>query len=533
MELAVSRPRTLARGRLMAMILAGLAFVVFLAHQFYYLNATGFDAIDDAYISFRYAFNLAYGRGLVFNRGEQVEGYTNFLWTILMTPFIRVHLPPGPVSLVLGGLCGIGGLYLVMRYAQPRIPLVGALAALMLAVDGSYTLWSVSGMETSFFALLILAGAIRYWHEMEHESARPWSGLLFGLAALTRPEGALVFGLTVIHAGLYRIIAQRRLVTWNDIGRVLGFAVIFGAHLTFRYLYYGKLVPNTFTAKVEPGSTAQIERGWRALETFVNIHGGWLALLPLPVGFISMIRHGVGLRATYCALILIPYIAYIVGVGGDWSVGRFFAPLMPFAYMLAASGLVALGRWIYTAWSRRSKAKSQKLDEAEPGIGAIAVMSVLVVAMAVGLFIGSSVNGERTLFVDAFKVKQTTLARTAMGHWLKDNVEKEVVIAVDAAGQMPYYADRWFVDLYGLNDANIADLKTDTVGKGTAGHEKFGLDYVIKLYKPDYVVIYGNLLDAPVYQQYYTRMDVPWTNDPSLKKLLSIYKWRESEDEGK
>jgi len=35
---------------------------------------------DDAYISFRYVRNFVEGRGLVFNPGERVEGYTNFLW---------------------------------------------------------------------------------------------------------------------------------------------------------------------------------------------------------------------------------------------------------------------------------------------------------------------------------------------------------------------------------------------------------------------------------------------------------------------
>src|SRR5690606_38133881 len=38
---------------------------------------------DDAFISFRYAQNLVEGHGLVYNPGERVEGYTNFLWTVL------------------------------------------------------------------------------------------------------------------------------------------------------------------------------------------------------------------------------------------------------------------------------------------------------------------------------------------------------------------------------------------------------------------------------------------------------------------
>src|SRR5690242_17979411 len=38
----------------------------------------------DAFISMRYARNLALGHGPVFNPGERVEGYTNFLWTLIL-----------------------------------------------------------------------------------------------------------------------------------------------------------------------------------------------------------------------------------------------------------------------------------------------------------------------------------------------------------------------------------------------------------------------------------------------------------------
>ena len=51
------------------------------AFQMYYFSVF---TVDDAYISFRYVENFAKGDGLVFNRGEYVEGHTNFLWVILL-----------------------------------------------------------------------------------------------------------------------------------------------------------------------------------------------------------------------------------------------------------------------------------------------------------------------------------------------------------------------------------------------------------------------------------------------------------------
>ncbi|MCX7840525.1 MAG: hypothetical protein N2559_13895, partial [Anaerolineae bacterium] len=63
-----------------------LLIAFFAAHALFYFVALGTDAVDDAYISFRYAQNALRGHGLVFNPGERVEGFTNFLWTALMIP---------------------------------------------------------------------------------------------------------------------------------------------------------------------------------------------------------------------------------------------------------------------------------------------------------------------------------------------------------------------------------------------------------------------------------------------------------------
>ena len=58
--------------------------------------------VDDAYISYRYARNLARGLGLVYNEGERIEGYTNFLWTVLLGAGIKLGLDPESFAKVLG-----------------------------------------------------------------------------------------------------------------------------------------------------------------------------------------------------------------------------------------------------------------------------------------------------------------------------------------------------------------------------------------------------------------------------------------------
>src|SRR5438046_1501989 len=58
---------------------AALAHIVYL-HVMY----------DDAFITYRYAENLARGLGLVYNPGERVEGYSNFLWTLMMAVVVKL-----------------------------------------------------------------------------------------------------------------------------------------------------------------------------------------------------------------------------------------------------------------------------------------------------------------------------------------------------------------------------------------------------------------------------------------------------------
>ena len=54
-------------------------------------------ALDDAFISYRYARNLAAGIGPVMNAGERVEGVSNLPWTALLGLLGRIgHDRHGP-----------------------------------------------------------------------------------------------------------------------------------------------------------------------------------------------------------------------------------------------------------------------------------------------------------------------------------------------------------------------------------------------------------------------------------------------------
>jgi hypothetical protein len=90
-------------------LLLGVAAVGLVVHSLAYDFIT-----DDAYISFVYARNFAEHGELVFNLGQYVEGYTNFLWTLLLGLGMLVKIPPEYSARILAATCGIVTLVVTM-----------------------------------------------------------------------------------------------------------------------------------------------------------------------------------------------------------------------------------------------------------------------------------------------------------------------------------------------------------------------------------------------------------------------------------
>jgi arabinofuranosyltransferase len=206
------------------------------------------------------------------------------------------------------------------------------------------------------------------------------------------------------------------------------------------------------------------------------------------------------------------YLAYIVYVGGDWSVGRFFVPILPLAYILVSAGLVeayeTMEGWV-SRWTS----------------SAIAVNSLKIIAslgLALGclaLLVSSSWHGEHELFVSRFQAGRATHARVTMGKWLRENVPAQTFIGVDAAGQIPYYAGLRTLDMFGVNDVHTAHLQVEEMGQGVPGHEKFDFNYIM-WQQPDLIIASAPFLEG---SDIYQRLELPWTDDPSLYDFLFVY----------
>ena len=80
--------------RVLFVVAAGILLALQMSYWWY--------TVDDAYISYRYAENAAKGLGFVFNPGERVEGFTNFLWTLLLAVAFKLGADTVIASKILG-----------------------------------------------------------------------------------------------------------------------------------------------------------------------------------------------------------------------------------------------------------------------------------------------------------------------------------------------------------------------------------------------------------------------------------------------
>jgi arabinofuranosyltransferase len=115
--------------------------------------------MDDAFISFRYARNLVEGSGLVFNPGERIEGYTNFLWTLLLTVPFLARIDPVTFCFATGLVLFVLTLYLfsqlVLLCMESR-PLALA-GVLLLGLCPSFASFATGGLETMLVSCLVTA----------------------------------------------------------------------------------------------------------------------------------------------------------------------------------------------------------------------------------------------------------------------------------------------------------------------------------------------------------------------------------------
>jgi hypothetical protein len=426
---------------------------------------------DDAYISFRYAHNLVTGKGLVFNTGEYLEGFTNFLWVLILAPFEALGWDLFQVCEVLGTVLGITCLVVTARFTAwvngERRTFSHLWGAAWLATSPSFVLWAKSGLEQPLSSLLPIAGAFVLWLARDRFARDPspsadekksldrrylYAGLMMGAGCMTRPELhllAILVGLPlVLDAVRARKITRAQ---WLYVAGIL--AITVPCH-SFRYLYYGTLVPNTFYVKTGTGSLI-----WRAgiktlHEMFVFNNTGLLAVIA-PLAFANRRRL---VEKVTMGIICVSFMIYYVKVGVDemqWH--RLYLPALPFLCVLAALGMQNVIDAVLGV-VRREPTEGRFFAETPAQLGAAALGWAAV--LAAGIYNFQFTYRELHGFDGHGDLAGTF--HPDLGKFLVRHERPGALVAFQDMGSTPYHApDINFLDFFGLVDKTVAHARHD------------------------------------------------------------------------
>jgi hypothetical protein len=437
--------------------------------------ATGIE-LEDALITYRYAENLAEGRGFVFNVGERVLGTTTPLYTLLLAAggmlFGVGNIPL--LSNIFGLLAGAGAGWAAYRLCRAFEvgPGWSALTVLLLCVHPKMLWTTTGGMETPLVLCLMMMSLLA-------TVRRSWTTALIvvALLVLTRPDG-------LIWAGLITLV-----VIWHAGRRALGpllvAALLVGAWVGFAFFYFGSPIPHSVTAK------RALELTYTAAQTEAyTLHGylhwylaqmwlphtygfakhqvwGWLVLMGL--GVLGIARRPDRARP----LMLLPL--FVVAFCAAFYLGRsprfpwYSAPLTWCAVMLGMLGLYEL--WIvFSLYWREFKLPNGVLGAAR--LAALGALAMTIVN-----------RGLVTYRYERDNQLNETELRRGLGLWLKENTDPQAVIATEAIGYQGYYSDRKLLDLAGLICPEVVALLRETQSPGAT------FNRIVRELAPEYIVL--------------------------------------------
>jgi hypothetical protein len=450
--------------------------------------------VDDAFILYRYAHNLARGLGFTYNPGSPILSATSPLYTLLLGGLALTGAEIPAIAHWLCSLCIMAAgasTYLLGR--RESAPLAGALAAPLLTAFP--LLWMSLGLETSMTLALVLWSV--YFYRSERLTA---AAVLAGLAAGVRPDAILLAAVLVVH------LARRCLRRGSGPlrGQLTGFlrpAFLYLAILGATYLslavYFGSPLPVTLKAKAAQSSIGVT--GFYPYTTFLEglliLFRAYVSQSPLYLVFVPLALVGAwrSWRRARWAGILIGWgalhaAAYaLIGVAPYYW---YYVPLVPGGIWLVSLG----AEWMAEALGSRLRSSSARAQRWL--LLPLAIILLLPLAHS-HLRMVSALDGpvpppdevESKVLPEA----KSVIYRQA-GQWLHDNTPSEASVGVTELGIIGFYADRTMLDFLGLLEPDVAQA----LARGDP-------QWALLKYQPDYLVLTAI---SPLYD--YGLREDPW-----------------------
>jgi arabinofuranosyltransferase len=304
---------------------------------------------DDSFIDYRYISNSHLGLGYVWNAPpfRPVEGYTSFLWVVLLDFIWRVTgvEPPDAanyVSLIFAYLTLLTGALMVLKMSlreELETHRVLFLALILTGVISNRTFlaWTSSGLEAGMFNFFFTLWI--YCCLFLPAYSRRWLLGITGSAALvylSRPDGLLIAFVTLVLIG--KALSTRAREAKLTVSHFVLSAplLLIPAHLLWRHAFYGAWLPNTYYAKTVAGRIWPAA-GIRYFLSFAMEYSLWVWLIALvapitiKIGRLRLSDVWAEISLTKVAVVftvVAHFLYYTLVIGGDHFEYRVYSHLI-------------------------------------------------------------------------------------------------------------------------------------------------------------------------------------------------------------
>ncbi|MBI4844373.1 MAG: hypothetical protein HY809_08645 [Nitrospirae bacterium] len=290
----------------------------------FFLTQWYFWLMDDAFVYFRYVDNLLFlDAGLVYNKGEYVEGFSSPLWALILLMFRATGASYWLILRLLAGLSIFVFWFMLVQLNakfSPRTPVVNFPMAYLIFNYGVLCYFS-SGLETP----LVLVTAVAFALYIVNPASMSIQ-IILSLSPLVRHELALPFFLCILWAWFYHGKFPLRMVLMS---------VLFtGAWVIFRVYYYADFFPNTYYLK----DMVNFYQGrLYILDTVKTYYAHLIAFIFIAAAVFLKIKRHVNLEISKRLMMIFTSLSialYVVKIGGDFCHFRFTA--FPFVLTVCA-----------------------------------------------------------------------------------------------------------------------------------------------------------------------------------------------------
>ena len=427
---------------------------------------------DDAFISFRYAQNLVEGHGLTWNKGEQkpIEGYTNFLWVIMIALIESLKLDPVFWSMVLSMSFAVGTLFVTYKLALMLFSSrsLALLTVFLLGTNYSFSSYMTGGLETQLHAFFIIVCTYLSYSFLVCNYSRlqemcVWGGvsMLFSLAMMTRLDSALIC--IVLYIFVILALFDKKVHFKEKLLSLLFLTIpcliIVGSWLLFKFVYYDAILPNTFYVKATGFNAYHLVKGllyiWAFFLDYSFIFIAFLVFLYFKSFFSQP-------NLLILLIIVGLWFLYIIKIGGDFMEYRLFIPILPFIFLIISNMILLINN---------SKVQASII------ILLVASSFHHAISDEQGHFGIESISSLNAHIND--EKQNWKRVGIVLGKLFSESVEP-VTIATTASGAISYYSRLRTIDMHGLNDRWIA--KNGIVTKrAKPGHTRHAtLEYLLK-----------------------------------------------------